>query len=150
MITGCLILLYMKGYMSSKKVSTPISTKPVINPALPKVSITLNGKDFTLQYDFNAIARAEELIGINLFGTFDFTQLSVTKFRAMLFSSLLKNHPEITLEECGDLITAHTLAEITIKMVEAWHGSRPEVVKDDDKVGNVKAGVAEQLELKLS
>jgi hypothetical protein len=55
----------------------------------------------------------------------------------MLFASLLKNHPKITLEEVGPLVTAHTLADITIKMVEAWHGSRPEIVKSDE--GNAEA-----------
>lgn len=122
--------------MSSKK-SLSVAGKPGQDPALPRVPITLNGKKLHLVYDFNAIARAEELTGLNLFSTFDFSHLSVTKFRAMLFASLLKENPEITIEECGDFITAKTLADITIKMVEAWHGSRPEV---KEEAGNDEAG----------
>jgi hypothetical protein len=121
----------------SKK-TTAISAVPTVNPALPKVPITLNGKQYRLVFDFNAIARVEELTGMNLFGSFDFTNLNASKFRAMLYASLLKENPAITLDEAGELINAKNLAEITIKMVEAWHGSRPEIVKDES--GNADAG----------
>jgi hypothetical protein len=116
--------------MSSKKIAAVPGKKPLHNPALPRVPITFNDKEYTLEYDFNAIAVAEEQSGINMFTTFDFQRLSTSNFRAMLFASLLKNHPEVTLEEAGSFIRAQNLAEITIKMVEAWHGSRPEVVKE--------------------
>ncbi len=123
--------------MSAKKITALPGKKPLHNPALPKVSITFDGKEFVLEYDFNAIAVAEEQTGINMFTTFDFQRLSATSFRAMLFASLIHNHPEITLEEVGTFITAKNLAEITIKMVEAWHGSRPEIVKEAE--GNADA-----------
>lgn len=125
--------------MSSKK-SNLVAGKPGQDPTLPRVPITLNGNEYHLVYDFNAIARAEELSGLNLFGSFDFSRLTATKFRAMLFASLLKENSKITLEECGLFITARNLADITIKMVEAWHGSRPELVEE----GNAQAeGVSE-------
>ena len=121
--------------MSSKKTTSIASSKPKQNPALPRVPITLNGEEFVLQYDFNAIAVAEELTGLNLFSTFDFTHLSVTKFRAMLFATLLHNHPNMTLEKAGSFVNAFTLADITVKMVEAWHASRPEVKEAEGNVG---------------
>jgi hypothetical protein len=122
--------------MASKNTTSIASAKPKQNPALPRVSITLDGDEYYLQFSFNAIAVAEQLTGINLFGSFDFTQLSATKFRAMLFASLLHNHPKMTIEKAGSFITAFTLADITVKMVEAWHGSRPEVKEAE---GNVEA-----------
>lgn len=121
--------------MPSNKIASLVKT-PTHNPALPRVSITLNSIEYQLEYDFNAIATAEELTGINLFSSFDFTHLTATKFRAMLYASLLKNHPKMTLDDAGKLITAHTVADITIKMVEAWYGSRPEVTEDE---GNAEA-----------
>jgi hypothetical protein len=123
--------------MSSKKITALPGKKPLHNPALPKVSITLNGNDYVMEYDFNAICTAEELTGINMFGSFDFQRLSTVSFRAMLFATLLHNHPDMTLEQVGPLITAKSLPEITIKMVEAWHGSRPEVV--EEAKGNAEA-----------
>jgi hypothetical protein len=117
--------------MSSKKFA-----KPAQNPALPTVAITFNDKEYRLCFDFNAIALAEEATGLNMFSSFDFTHLSATKFRAMLFASLKHNHPDITLEEAGAFVTSKNLAEITVKMVEAWHGSRPEVKEAE---GNVEA-----------
>lgn len=122
--------------MSAKKITALPGKKPLHNPALPKVSITLNDKEYVLEYDFNAICVAEELTGLNMFGSFDFQRLSTVSFRAMLFATLLHNHPEITLEECGSFIQGKTLAEITVKMVEAWHGSRPEV---EEAKGNAEA-----------
>jgi hypothetical protein len=112
--------------MSSHKPSL-VAGKPGKDPVLPKVPITLGGKERHLIYDFNALAVAEQMTGMNLFTSFDFTNLSASRFRAMLFASLLVDSPDITLEECGQFITVHSLPEITIKMVEAWHGSRPEV-----------------------
>lgn len=112
--------------------------KPKGNPLLPKVPLTVGDETYTLAYDFNAIAQAEELTGLNLFTSFDFQRLSVVKFRAMLFASLLKYHPKITLEQAGDLITSKNLAEITIAMVEAWHGSRPDIT--EGAPGNAEAG----------
>lgn len=102
--------------------------------------MTVDDKTYTLEYDFNAIARAEELTGLNLFSSFDFTHLSVVKFRAMLFASLLKNHPKITLDDAGNLVTVHTLPALVVKLVEAWNGSRPEV---EEAKGNGEAEVEE-------
>jgi hypothetical protein len=124
--------------MSTSNLTSIASAQPVHNPALPRVPITFDGVEYHLEYSFNAIAIAEEKVGINLFGAFDFTQLTVTKFRAMLFSSLVKNHPDMTLERAGDFIRASNLADITVAMIKAWHGSMPEVVtvKDDATEGN--------------
>ena len=123
--------------MASKKIASIVSSLPSHNPALPRVTVNLNGNDYVLEYDFNAIAVAEELTGLNLFSTFDFKGLNVVKFRAMLFASLLKNHPKITLQEAGSFVTAYTLGAITLGLVEAWTGSRPEVKEDE---GNEEAG----------
>lgn len=119
----------------AKKNSIHTLPKPKGNPLLPKVPLKVGDEEYTLAYDFNAIAKAEELTGLNLFTSFSFQQLSVTKFRAMLFASLLKYQPKITVEQVGSLITAQNLAEITIKMVEAWHASRPDVTDQ----GNAEA-----------
>lgn len=126
--------------MSSKKPSL-VAGKPGKDPVLPKVPITLDGKERHLIFDFNALAVAEHMTGMNLFTSFDFTNLSASRFRAMLFASLLAENPDITLEECGSFITVHSLPDITVKMVEAWHGSRPEVVKEEK--GNAEAEVEE-------
>lgn len=122
--------------MAKSKPTVISKSSAVKNGALPRVPVIVEGHEYFLEYDFNAIAKAEEMTGLNLFSSFDFTHLSVTKFRAMLYASLLKAQPDITVEEAGHLVTYKTLAMLTIKMVEAWHGSRPEVKEDE---GNAQA-----------
>ena len=112
------------------------SAQPVHNPALPRVPITFDKVEYYLEFDFNAFCIAEEKTGINMFGTLDFTHLSSTKLRAMLFASLVKNHPDMTLERAGSFIVISNLPEITVAIIKAWTGSMPEQTKDDVTEGN--------------
>lgn len=101
---------------------------PGKDPTLPKVPLTIDGITRHLVYDFNAIAVTEELTGINLLECIDLQNLTAAKYRALLYSTLLKENPDITLEQVGALVRFDTLPAVTVALVEAWTGSRPEVV----------------------
>jgi hypothetical protein len=121
--------------MTQKKIAL-VAGVPGSDPTLPKVSITVGGKVYFLAFDFNSIAKAEELTGLNLLKSLDFTDLSITTYRALLFSALLKGNPDITLEEVGDMITVKNMTEVTLALVEAWTGSKPDVVEEVKPVVN--------------
>jgi hypothetical protein len=93
---------------------------------LPKVSVELDGKSYGLAFDFNALARAEELTGLNMLKALDFQGLSATTFRALLFASLLKLQPEVTLEEVGSLIQYAKLPDLYKAVARAYTESQPE------------------------
>jgi len=127
--------------MPPKKMSL-VAGVPGSDPTLPKVPLTIKGKTYFLVFDFNAIAKAEELTGLNLLAALDFSNLNIVKYRALLYSALLTGSPKITLEEVGNLITVHNMGEVTLALVEAWTGSKPEVVEDKTKV-NPPSGLDE-------
>lgn len=116
--------------MTSKKSAT-VAGKPGLSPVLPRVPLTLNSKEYHLVFSFNALARMEQLTGLNAFGTFDFSNLTATNLRAMLFATLLTENPDITLEETGELIQPGDVGAIYEALLKAWVGSQPE--KKDNK-----------------
>jgi len=85
-----------------------MSKKSVANttadPTLPKVKVTLGGADYFLCYDFNALAVAESLTGINMLQAMSFEGVGAVKLRALLFAALLKLQPDMTLEKAGSLM----------------------------------------------
>jgi hypothetical protein len=128
---------------SASKKPSIVKGKANRNPALPRVPVTIDGETYHLEYNFNSIAIAEEHTGLNLFNSFDFRGLSVVKFRAMLWSSLLVDRPEITIEEAGDLVRYDTLPILTLALVEAWLNSRPEIAKDEAGKDEAEVAVSE-------
>jgi hypothetical protein len=98
----------------------------VVDPTLPKVPVEIDGKEYFLVFDFNSIVVAESLTGLNLLNALDFSAIDATKLRALLYASLLKLQPDITLESAGALITLKTAAKITQAMTRAFTESHPE------------------------
>jgi hypothetical protein len=99
---------------------------PFVDPTLPKVPVEVSGKTYSLCFDFNALATAEAITGVNLLKAMDFQNLSAVSFRALLFASLLKHQPNMTLEEAGSLIQPGNGATLTQALVKAYIDSNPE------------------------
>ncbi len=74
------------------------------DPTLPKTKLTLHGEDYWLCYDFNALATAESLTGLNMLDSMTFQNIGVNKIRALLFAAMLKFQPKITLEQVTSLM----------------------------------------------
>jgi hypothetical protein len=134
------------NFMAPKKFS--VAGKPGSDPTLVKAPLTIGEVTYFLAFDFNALATAEELTGLNLLGSLDLQNLNVTRLRALVYSAMLKAQPEITLTDVGDLFAMSTTPEIVNALVHAWTGSRPEVVVDGAKDDKVNPPV-EQPELPL-
>ena len=108
-----------------------MAKKPVVDPTLPRVSVTVDGKEYFLCFDFNSIVEAENLTGLNLLNALDFSNINATKLRALLYSALLKLQPDITLEATGTLLAVGRGA-ITAALVKAFTESHPEHDKDGE------------------
>lgn len=87
------------------------------------INLELGGQEYSLIFDFNAIARAEKETGLNLLEAFNPEGMTATQFRAMLYASLLKAHPDITLEAAGDLVSLGGILRISKALGEAWSNS---------------------------
>lgn len=111
-----------------------MAKKALTLPTLPQVSIELNGQKYGLCFDFNALAHAESATGLNMLQALDFQGLSATTFRALLFASMLKLQPEITLEQVGNLIQYGTLPELYKAVARAYTESQPEPEQESPNV----------------
>jgi hypothetical protein len=113
-----------------------VAGKPALDPTLPNVPLVLNGRTLFLAFDFNAIATAESVTGLELLNSIDLQNLNAGKFRALLYSALLKAQPDITIEEVGSMINFTSLPAITVALVHAWTGSQPEIVEANKETAN--------------
>lgn len=113
----------------SSKTKTVANTKD--DPTVPYVTLTLKGNDYKLAYSFNALALAEKATGLNMFQGLNLQALNVLQLRAMLWASLLKAQPEMTLEDAGDLLSSPVDCNIALTAIaNAWTASMPKPESD--------------------
>lgn len=96
------------------------------NPTVPSVIVELDGKSFTLVEDFNALAQFEGATGLDALNGKSFEDMNATQFRAYLWSLMLREQPDTTLDEVGQLLRGENypraraaITDLTVKMVEA-------------------------------
>jgi hypothetical protein len=103
------------------------------DPTLDFVSLELvDGTKFKLIYDFDALARAEEITGISLLFGVNWGAISAPQLRGILFASVLKAHPETKLEDLTKHINLRNHARLTIAIKDAWINSIPDAEPDAD------------------
>lgn len=96
------------------------------DPTVHFVPLTLKGKTYKLCYDFNSIAQVEAETGLNMFRGLDLQALNLTQLRAMLYASLLKAQPDMTLTDAGNLIASPTHCNLALRAIgNAWAASMP-------------------------
>jgi hypothetical protein len=103
------------------------------NPTQGAVKIELGGTAYTLRFDFEAIAEAEDLTGKPLLTGLrerDVTSPTISLVRAMFYACLLPEHPYITFEQAKAMVTRKTLTDIWVKVLEAWSLSAPPAEED--------------------
>lgn len=99
-----------------------VADKAGLDPTLPDVSLTIKDKTYSLVFDFNAIVEAERVTGTNLLDKV-LGSIDAKSLRGLLWASLIKAQPNITIEQAGDLITLHNASRIREAIVTAWFGS---------------------------
>ena len=77
------------------------------NPINGAKTININGKAYTFILDMNALCDLEDITGknaITILGEADNDVVSMKDLRALIFCALKRHHPDITLEEAGDIV----------------------------------------------
>lgn len=106
----------------AKKANTPAAIKSV----LPQVKLVVDNVEYSLVYDFNAMATAEQVTGLNLLQCLSFQNINATKLRGLLYAALLRLQPDMTLEDAGNLLGSADSQDVTNAIVQAYLGSQPE------------------------
>jgi hypothetical protein len=115
-----------------------VAGKPGLDPTLPNVSLILGGVKRSLAFDFNAIVLAEKVTGVNLLKAI-VNEITATNLRGLLWAALLKENPELNLEEVGSWITMRNAGTIHEALVMAWFGSVAEVDGEGETEGEETA-----------
>lgn len=100
----------------------------VVDPTLPNVPLTIDGKEYFLNFDLGALAEAKRHFArqghkVNLL--IALSELDVDNLMVLFPCSLHKNHPEITFEEAQKMISFPVLFAISGAVYAAWERSMP-------------------------
>ena len=87
--------------------------------------ININGAEYTLVMDFNAMIIIEEETGINPLNV-DFENLSPKWIAAMLYGALQTYQSNISLKDVKNMITFENLYEVVGGVSEAFRKAMPE------------------------
>ncbi len=100
------------------------------------VTLTIKGVTYRFFFDFNAIAAAEQLTNhsVNLLRALEFKAMTAAQLRALLYASLLRHQPDITLEDAGGMLSnpMHT-ASIVQAIADAYMAACAEPEEGDSK-----------------
>ena len=111
---------------------------PGVDPGLPDVSLILGGVKRHLCFDFNGIVLAEQATGINLLKA-SWGEPSAANLRGLLWASLIKEDPTLTVEQVGELITMRNIVGIWEAVRLAWFGSVQQADESAGQPGEEKA-----------
>jgi hypothetical protein len=104
---------------------------------IPKHTLHIGGKDRTLTFDFNAICTVEEKTGLNLLQA-SVSTVEAKNLRALLYASLLRDEPALTINEVGSWIDMKNLAAVRAAILDAWFAS----VDDGEEKADAPMGEA--------
>lgn len=96
--------------------------------------LKVDGKEYALAYDFNAIADAEQSAGCNLLAALEtLSNISAVQLRGLLYAAIVPEpkEPRLTLLEAGMLIRVDTIAPITKALADAYMLSMPAAPVED-------------------
>jgi hypothetical protein len=93
---------------------------------MEKTKLTIDGVEYTLEYDFNRICDAEEAAGTNLLIALErLLKLSAKQLRGLLFAAMERDGARLTLAEVGKLIRIDTVGTLTSALADAYRASLP-------------------------
>jgi hypothetical protein len=111
--------------------------KNMHNPTEPTGELTIGDKTYTLLFDFEAIAAAEDATGISLIAGLhekDVNSPRISQVRALLWACLLPKQPKITRTEAASWVNRHNLNHIWGKVLQVWVDgmAEPEAAGSED------------------
>ncbi len=111
--------------------------KPGVDPTLPNITLSINGEDFSLAYDFAAIVLVEKATGINLLSSV-IEEPTFQGIVALFWAAVLKSRPDFTLEKAAGLIDLQSVLMILHAVRVAWGASIPDPVEAEASRGKRK------------
>ena len=87
------------------------------NRFLGEATVEADGRLWTLRCDFNAMCEFEDATGkdaLTVFGEFETGKVGVKDMRAMMWAFMQCHHPEATMQDAGNLLSANVDAMMNV------------------------------------
>jgi hypothetical protein len=104
------------------------------NPVSPAIVVTIDGEEFPLRFDLEAISEAEDATGMALIAGLrqrDVEAPRISLVRALFWACARAQHPKLTLDEARRLVTQHNWSDVWGKVLEAWVEGMKKPAEDD-------------------
>ena len=88
-------------------------------------TLKVGNETLTLVFTHRSIAVAEEKTGMKLLMAFDSNEITADKLAGMLLSAALKHHPDLTLDDCWDILDTVGTYPVFFAVLEAWTLASP-------------------------
>jgi len=86
----------------------------------PSATMNIGGKERTLRFDFNSLARLEELTGKSAFDSNTFLNIRASDMRAIVWAGLLHESPDLLLEDVGSWLNPGNVKKISEAIAKAF------------------------------
>jgi hypothetical protein len=107
----------------------------VANPQKGEVSVTIDGKPYTLALTLNAMVEVEDMFGVPFSKVCEECENDSPKhIRALVWAVLRKHHKELTVEDVGEMVDLGTLKALSSVLGRVVSSSGPDA-KDLPKKG---------------
>lgn len=107
------------------------------SPVAPVTTLSLNGATYSLVFEMESVALAEELTDRPLLTGLrqkDITTPKISLVQSMLFACILPRHPEMTLTQVKALVTRKNFYEVWGVVLNAWTAGLAEPDSEEDVV----------------
>lgn len=98
------------------------------------VKLTLKGKEYDLVFTMTALIDYEQLTGMNaLTENIIKETIGLKQIREFLYVILKQENPELTIEDCGNLVEVHRIGDVMKAIIQAFNLGMPEPGKEPKK-----------------
>ncbi len=91
----------------------------------PPTELKVGATTYQLVFTHKALALAEKATGANLLRWFSTLEMSVSDLSGMLLASLNRYHPEITHDQCFEILDRVGVGPVFNAVVSAWKAAQP-------------------------
>lgn len=107
------------------------------SPAEPVHTVKLDGREYRVRYDFNALAVFHEITGVNLLHGWPGAMFGPREVAAFLFCGLLHHNPDVDYKWCLGLLNMDNYEEIlAVHLKPALSSAMPETTGEKQAEGN--------------
>jgi hypothetical protein len=102
------------------------------SPLVPQATLMLDGKEYTLRMDLNALSDFESMTGKSIMrgGLTDINNLELSDARGLLWACMVQDDESLTIRQVGRMIHMGNLGEITEVIQKLVAGAMPDAQEE--------------------